>query len=186
MSGTSKVGFTLIEILVAVALIALLATVVAPNLGRRSPRVEREKFVAKLNALMQFAWQDALITNKLHQVDIDFTKRVVTVLVESGKDSQGKKIFQQVKRAYMDTRIAWPRNFEVKNFYIDGKDAMEESALRATAGAYFYVVPDGLTQEIILNCVDAKDRLRNGNLRLFSLVLNPFSAQFTYYDTFQK
>ena len=59
MSGTSKPGFTLVEILVAMAIIALVATIVIPNVWKSSAAHGRQQFVRNLNALCALAWQQA-------------------------------------------------------------------------------------------------------------------------------
>jgi prepilin-type N-terminal cleavage/methylation domain len=55
-----KLGFSLIEILVAVVIIGLLATIVVPNLRRSKGNDARDKFVSELNALTGFALNDAI------------------------------------------------------------------------------------------------------------------------------
>ena len=55
-----------------------------------------------------------------------------------------------------------------------------------TDNVWFFIIPDGLTQEVTINFVDYDDMLPNGDARQFGLVLNPFSAQFKLYDTFKQ
>jgi hypothetical protein len=54
-----------------------------------------------------------------------------------------------------------------------------------TEEMWFYVIPGGMAQDVIINFIDTKD-LYNNAPRSVGLVLNPFSAQFKIYDTFQK
>ncbi len=81
--------------------------------------------------------------------------------------------------------FAWPKNLEIKNFYVEGSDEMERIAGRPDGKIWFFVVPSGLAQNVIINFIDTLDRVNN-KPRTIGLVLNPFSAQFKVYDTFQK
>ena len=99
MSGTFKQGFTLIEILVAITILVVMAAVIVPNLAPRRPKEERKAFIAKLNALTQLAWQNALLTNNLHRVLFDFKKKTVSVEQSTKKkDAQGELKFEPLQR----------------------------------------------------------------------------------------
>ncbi len=186
-SGMHKSGFTLLEILIAIAIIAVMAVVIVPNLGPRKAAKEREAFVAKLNQLTQFAWQHALTQNVLHKVVFDFKKKSVFVeQATQAKDAQGQPKFEAVQITYLPTQTAWPENLHIKNFFIEGYDEMKRFAGRDTGESWFFVVPDGLTQKVTLNIIDVADRDQNDRPRKVGLVLNPFNAQFKAYDTFKK
>lgn len=186
MFGTSRRAFTLIELLVAIALIGLLATIVIPNLYRRVPQYERQQFIGNLNGLMRFTWQQAVVTHKLHRVQFDLEKREVRIAVERNElDSKGERAFESLKDAYMTTSLIWPEHISIKNFYIEGSDELARFSVRKAAEVWFYIVPEGLAQDVIINGVDSHDTV-DGKPRPFGLVLNPFSAQFKVYDTFQK
>lgn len=187
MSGTYKKGFTLLEILVAIVIIAIMATVIIPNLAPRRASDERNTFIAQLNTLMQFAWQNALITRTLHKVMFDFKHK--TVFLEQAseqKDGEGKTKFVPLKEQYFATSLAWPRNLEIKNFFIEGFDEMKRFSGRDTGESWFFVVPDGLTQRVTINLIDTLDISPQGRPAKVGLVLNPFNAQFAAYDTFKN
>lgn len=187
MSGMSKHGFTLLEILITIAIIGLMAAVVAPNLGKKKAGQERKEFLARLSSLTQLAWQNALIQNKLHKVDFDFKKKIVSLeQATAQKDSKGQPKFEPVKVAHLQTSIPWPDYLQVKNFYIEGFDEASRSASRGMEGAYFYVVPDGMTQRVTINVTDSNDRDSAGRPKKIGLVLNPFNAQFIAHDEFKK
>src|SRR6185312_12466180 len=76
----NKDGFTLLEILIVVLIIGVLGAVITPNLKQTTPRYEREEFIARFNALTQLAWQQALSTDKTHQVSIDIGKKTIFLL----------------------------------------------------------------------------------------------------------
>lgn len=187
MSGMSKHGFTLIEILIAIAIAALMAMVIVPNLGKKKAGQERKQFLARLNSLTQFSWQNALIQNKLNKVVFDFKKKTVSLeQATQQKDPKGQPKFEPAKASYLETSISWPEYLQIKNFFIEGFDEATRFVGRDLEEAYFLVVPDGLTQRVVINVIDTNDRDANGHPRKIGLVLNPFNAQFTAHDTFKK
>ena len=176
-----KPGFTLVELMVAVAIIALLATVAVFNVRRDRPKETRERFVSQLNNLTGYAWRNAITTNKVQQVLFHFGKRQVSVLQESEKDKYGKTKYVPPKAAPIKTTIKIPEQLELRNFYINGEDRAE--VVGKSGEAWFYIT-EGLSQEVIINFLDKKDTV-NRRKRAVGLVLNPFSAQFEAYDEFK-
>lgn len=180
-------GFTLIEIMIAIAIIAMVMAVAIPNFRGRSPRYERESFIAQVNGIMQVAWQHTLATNALHRVTFDLKKRRVSIdsAPPGAEQKKGDPEFTVLKSWHAPTSFSWEKQFKVKQFLIQGFDEMTRSAHRQTQEVYFFIMPDGITQQITINLLDTKDTIGN-KPRKFGLVLNPFSAQFDTYDTFQK
>lgn len=187
MCGISnKSGFTLLEILVAIALVAILATIVVPNLFQRKPYYERQQFIRSLNMLSSFAWQQAIITHKTHKITFDMPKRMASVQIETDKkNDKGDSVFAPMKGAYLKTSFTWPKHLEIKNFYIEGFDEMGRMVGGKTNEIWYYVVPNGTAQAVIINIIDTQDKINN-KPRQIGLVLNPYSAVFKEYDVFQK
>lgn len=181
--NSKKSGFTLLEILIAIAIIASLMTLI-PYVGKK-PRYEREEFIARLNSLCQFAWQQALITRKLHSVKFDFNKHVVTVQRDTGeRDADGLPKTEPTKGPR--SKFTYPAHLEIKQFFIEDSDEMKGAGSGSkTSTAFFYIIPEGLTQEVTINFIDKKDSI-DGKARTVGLVLNPFTAQFKVYDKFAK
>ena len=180
-----KAGFTLLEILVAVAIIGLTAAIVIPAFTRRGPEYARREAIAKLNALTNFAWRNALIDNKIYSIKFDFPTgqpSIISVEVETGTYKDGKPEFQPVERSYTDTEFEWPEHLEIRQFFLEKVDEL----YRKIKSIYFLIMPDGLTQDVIINFIDTKDELSDGRPRQVGLVLNPFSAQFKTYGSFQQ
>jgi type II secretion system protein H len=184
MLGSNKKGFTLIEILIVFAIIGIMTAVVVPNLKRILPRRQTEEFLSKLSTLTRYAWQHALTERKIHQVDFDVKKRVVTVAMATGVIKDGKPEMVPIKGAYLPTSLAIPAQIEIKNFIIEGTDEWAKSEKRE--GAWFYIMPDGLAQSVTINFIDKKQSVNGRNPRKYGLVLNPFTAQFKVYNAFQK
>ena len=179
-------GFTLLEILIALALIGLLVGIVMPNLQRLMPQYERKQFIGRLNEILQFGWQQAIITHKICKIIFDIDTRNVSLQIATDKkDRQGEQLFEPIKGQYLKTSFTWPDQFKFKQFFIEGFDEMSRFVGRKAASVWFYVMPEGLAQDVIINILDMKD-LKNNKPREIGLVLNPFTAQLSVYDTFQK
>lgn len=183
-------GFTLIEVLVTVAIIALVIGAVVPRFGRGQPLERRMAFVAELNALLGFGWQQALTSNTIHRVTFDFGKQQVSLQADEGAGSAGKKGFQEIKNADVVSTVHLPNTYEIKQFFIEDYDEMQRLSGRGGKDiqfvAYFCIVPEGLVQAVIINAIDKSDLDEQGRAVRFSLVMNPFSGQWTYHDSFQK
>lgn len=170
--------------MIALVIIGLIVAVISPNLGKGAPEKRRNTFIARLNGLVQFAWQNALITHTPHRIFFDFDKK--KIIVESEQNKENNKIeYEPVAQSYISTSLTIPENLEIVNLFIGGSgDEMRKSDQIHTI--WFFIMPDGLTQEVTINLVDYNDLQAEGNPWKVGLVLNPFSAQFKVYDTFAK
>jgi len=175
----NKEGFTLLEVLLVMILIAIFSAVIVPNLRRVSPRKQREFFVTHLNGLVRFAWQQALATRILHRIFVDFEKKEIQVqqLKKGTRDT-----YEAIKGAPIKTWLTIPASYTFKQFFIEGVDELSRYAGGA-GSTWFFIVPDGIVQEVVINAIDTASPQRQ---RQFGLILNPFRAQFTLYDQFQK
>lgn len=182
MLGIIKRGFTVLELLIVIFLIGLMTTLIVVNVRSLTPANEREQFIAILNSLVQFGWQNALTTGKVNRVvfDIDNDK------IHLEQQSTNKSEYEQVPTDYLSTLLRWPNNLEIQQFFIGHND--ELSSLRGSKkrAVWFFIAPDGITQEVIINIVDHNERDQQDEPKQFGIVLNPFSAQFSTYDTFQS
>ncbi|MCK5633145.1 type II secretion system protein [bacterium] len=186
----NKVGFSLLELMVAIVLIGLMAAIVVPRLTKKGPKEEREKFIQNINVLTRHALKNAITNQKNQRIEFDFSpeKRIIFVTESSGKkDQEGKELFQPIKKSYSLQQLKIPSHFSFKNFYVEGFDEFSKAGSgRNVTGVWFFIVPDGLSQSVIINFVDTKERRVAGKLKSIGLVLNSFSAQFKAYDTFKK
>lgn len=181
MFGTAKQGFSLIEIMVVIMIMGIMAAIVVPNLRQRVPGHKRKAFITELNTLMALGWQDALATQKVHRVFFDIDARVVSLEIEEIGPSDHEIAYKPIKQAYRTTSYEWPEEIEIKNFYIDGSDELNQPE-RKTSSLWFYIMPEGLSQNVIIN---VEDTSQTQPIRL-GLVLNPFTVQLKEYDIFQK
>ena len=88
---------------------------------------------------------------------------------------------QQLNQIYYGPKI-----WEIKNFFIKGRDELSTTTSHATDTLWFYITPEGVAQEVIINMLDTNDTGANNNPAQASAVLNPFTLQFTLYDEFQQ
>jgi prepilin-type N-terminal cleavage/methylation domain-containing protein len=179
-----KQGFTLIEIVVAMAIIGFMATILVPNLFAPTAAKERKNFIASINGLLYVGWQQALITHKIHIATFNLHKKKVYLeIVQNIEDPSNPKA-APVSINYQATSIDWPEQFEIQNFYIEGTDEKARGAAQNVF--FFYIMPDGMAQDVVINFSDTKDVLPDGSPRPVGLILNPFSVQLKEYDTFKK
>jgi len=174
-------GFTLLELVIALTIVAILAIVLVPTFRGRKERLQAKEFVAKLNNLMQTAWQQALISQKIQRVKFDFTNKRIGLAEQ--KDERNLKDFVPVRGTYADTEFMIPDTYFFRNFYIDGNDQMRFGKRKK---AWFFVVPSGLSQSVIINIINQDETAKEGEIEKFGIVLNPFTVQFDYYDVFQR
>jgi prepilin-type N-terminal cleavage/methylation domain-containing protein len=179
-----KQGFTLIEIVVAIAIIGFVATILVPNLFAPTAAKERKNFIAAINGLLYLGWQQALITHKIHIATFNLHKKKAYLEVVQNIENPSNPKAVPIAINYQPTSIDWPEQFEVQNFYIEGSD--EKSRGAAQNVFFFYIMPDGLAQDVIINLYDTKDVLPDGSPRPVGLILNPFSVQLKEYDTFKR
>lgn len=181
-----KGGFSLLEMLVVIAIIGVLGTIMVPNIQRSTPRYEREEFIARFNTLLQYGWQQSLVTHNIQRINVDVGKRLITLTAASGeKDSSGELIFKPIINSVYDTECTMPDQIQIKQFFIEGFDMMTKHGNRKSASVWFYIVPEGMVQSVVINFVDTKD-LQENHPQSVGLILNPFTAQFKAYETFQK
>jgi prepilin-type N-terminal cleavage/methylation domain-containing protein len=182
----SNSGFGLLELMVAIAIIGMVMATIVPNYQRRIPRVQRENFINSLDNLSQFARQHALTTRKVHKVVFDIANRRAWVeqLITGKKDVTGEPLFAPIKSASVRAVCTWETHFVFRNFLIEGVDELSRGG-KVTEEVWFFIVPDGLAQEVIINIADTKDTINN-RARQIGLVLNPFTAQYKVYDEYQK
>lgn len=155
-------GFSFIELMVVIAVIAAMAAIIVPRFGGFTIDQQRTAFLEQLNALTVLGWQQALVTGKLHRILFDFKQS--TIRLES--EIQGKATPATVPGA--TTVMPFPHTFVLTALSIEGDNVLR-AGKRATA--WYYLVPQGLAQAVEMRMRDEQGEWRAS--------LNPFTAQFS-------
>ncbi len=187
LGKTNVSGFLLVQVVLAIAIVALAMAVAIPSLTRRMPLYEQREFTTKLNAFMAEVWQQGLISQKIQKVVFDLDKREA-VLEQETDDLDAatqEPLYKPVALQYAG-HITWPETLEIKQFFIQGADELSSSSHRTTNALWMYVLPEGMAQEVIINILNTKNPPPYQEGRKLSLVLNPITVQFKSYDEFQN
>ena len=184
----SNPGFSLIEIVIAVALVGVAMSIIIPNMMGRRAAQERNGFVAELNSIMNEVWLRGLETGKIHKVNFNLEKRAITAYEQTEKlDTEKNMVFDPIRLHYASTSYRWPESFDMQQLYVQRVDEIAAGGLsRKTEDIWFFVMPDGMCQEVIVNIADTPVSGLEKDIKQFSVVINPFTAQCVMYDTFQK
>ncbi len=184
MSGT-KAGFSLLELLVVLLIIGLLGTIVIPNLQIRAPGYERQEFLASIQGLIGTAWQQVLKTGTLHRLFFDFKKSEIRLeqIVKTEQFGGEKEEGKLVELPYIKTQLAIPPAVAIKQLFIDGTDVLNQPGVKVET-AWFYMVPEGLSQAVVINLVDTRDTDEKGQPTRFGLTVNPLTAHVNLYENF--
>lgn len=152
----SRKGFTLIELMVVLALIGLLISMVAPRFTRRSPSSDWKVIVDELNNLAQFARQESIAEQVPFRLNFSKGKNhapdVVVVEHMTTTDEGGKREFSLVTSPYMKTRYEFAENVRLKAIYLGKQELLQE-----TGQAGCYLVPEGLIQDVFIQLVRQED-----------------------------
>ena len=180
-------GFSLLELIAGMALIAILMTVAIPAFKNQTPRAQREIFLENMNALTCEALIRALETGNPHRILCNLSAR--TLFLEEQMDEKtrdGELVFE--KRAPRLGKVGEqiPEIYEFQQFFIEGIDEIAKYGSGKKADdVWFFVLPEGVAQEVIINALDMS-KMRDGAWGVpFSLVLNTYQVQFELFDEFQ-
>ena len=188
-SWIHKPGFSLIEVLVAIVIIGIMATIVMPRLLYKKT-TELDTFIENISLLTQVGYEQAVITGQIHRLffNMKADSPYIQLQVEKKEDGDKKqkasapqkasaREFKPVSIAYITTQIPFDSALSIQNFFIKNIDEAQGGTLK---DAWYYILPSGLSQEIIITIADSQKNM------LRSLVLNPFTVKFSVYDTPQK
>ena len=171
MSSTK--GFSLIEMMVVLALIGLLISMVAPRFSRRSPSSDWKVIISELNNFTQFARQESVAEQVVFRLNFlrGKNKAPDCVVIEHwvGVDKKGNQEFAQVSSPYMKTRYEFAENVRVKAVYLGKQELYIENGQ-----AFCFVVPEGLVQDVYIQLV----RTEEGKEDFVTLKMRSFEGAF--------
>ena len=171
-------AFTIIEMLVAIALIGVIAAVILPMLFRRAPGADWKTIGRELNNLVAFTRQEAIANQKTHR--LVFQRRpneADSVRIEEelpNPEKPGQLMYKPAKSEYFSTTYKLPSTVKIKTVYMGRQEMFEEKR----GVAYCYVIHDGLVQDVLVHLV----RRIDNNEIVASYKMNPFLGRFEFYD----
>lgn len=181
-----KAGFTFIELVIVIALIGVMAMIVLPIFRGNNLSQVRQAQVEQLNLLLATAQYSAITAGKISRVVFDLKTFKVSLEQASGlQDNLGQDQYELLQVDYNETSLDWDQNLKIKEIYINNQNALLADEVNS-AKVWFYIVPDGNAQSVMINFTDLAENEKNNELTEYSLVLNPFTVQFKLYDVFQK
>ena len=178
---SSSKGFSLLELMVVLALLGFLISMVTPRLSRRSPSSEWKTITDQLNNLVQFARQESIVEQIPFRLVFSQGKNKTAdyVLVEkldTTKEVQ-KQVFSPVHSTYTPTRYEFAESVKLRAIFSGKRELLLESGK-----APCYIVPEGLVQEIFVQLV----RTENRKEECVTLKMLPFEGQFDLIEKLLK
>ena len=167
-------AFSLLEIMLVVAIIGLMATTIIPRLSRRPPSSEWPLVLDNMNNLVFFARQEAISHQKKYRLRFkQVGKKELFVMVEEEKpdpENVSKKIFDQTDSSYFSTKVKLSEFIRIENVFHGKHDEFNEN----NSEAFCYVVPNGLVQDTVIRLT----RHYDGKEDKVSFRMKPFLGKF--------
>jgi prepilin-type N-terminal cleavage/methylation domain-containing protein len=91
--NTKRAGFTLVEIMIVVAIIALLAAIAVPGFLRSRKRSQAAKIINDLRLIDSAIDQYAIETNKVSNAPVDFTDWIKYIKKDTPLSNTGADLF---------------------------------------------------------------------------------------------
>ena len=177
-----QLGISFIEILVVLMLISLAMSFTIPRFIKSQKGSIQKKFYQNFTKLISDTMHQAILTNKVHQVFFDNNRHEIMIKIfdETIQDQSKHKKFKLINKNLFNSNIQIPDSFIIQNFFINGQDEVKSG--KTMNEAWFYIMPDGTSQHMIINIIDQNEQLNNQ----FCISINPFYSQVNIHDTFQQ
>jgi len=144
-------GFTLLELIVVMALIAVISAAVVPVYGRSMSAIQLRNVRNDFVSLVSFVQEKAVAESKEYRVCIDSRDNVYWVMVLAGYDDRNEKVFKPVEAEY-GVEKALP-----EGYVIERVDARKD---RETGARYIGCYPNGACDEVDVTFRDQRNRRR--------------------------
>lgn len=141
-------SFTLIEVFLVIALIAIIAAVSFPRITMTMRNIEFKNFVDKAYLLLDYAKTHSVISNKILKVSFDFEKNKVLLWRKAGADEEDDEILQQVDIPLM---VTLRLEQEEISFFPDGTLQEFSFIIADNEGREAGLLSQGFDGKIILN-----------------------------------
>ncbi|MFC1894344.1 Tfp pilus assembly protein FimT/FimU [Candidatus Dependentiae bacterium] len=168
-------GFTLIEILIVLVVIAGMATIITSSMQNREPASEVLAVLSEFNDLIVFARQESISKQKTYRLTFQSNAEhqdLIKIEVEyDDPEKLGKKLYKQIFSPYFKTQYDLPESVKMKAiFKSDKKDEFEENK----GQAYCYLIPSGLVEPIMVHIIKKIDDRQE----TVTFIMEPFKGEF--------
>jgi general secretion pathway protein H len=145
MGRAAKIaGFTLLELIVALAVLALAAAVVTPAVGRGTDSLKARAEVAGFAATLRHAREKAITSQRPHRVAVD--PEAQQLVIEAQQTSDEEKATRETRRLSSRLAVDVARGAEVT---FDARGMASGGHFKVTAaGAVYHVTVDRLTGRV--------------------------------------
>lgn len=137
-------GFTLIELMVVLILVAIVGAMVVGSIGSRDRERTHLQYLSRIQAFVDNAYIQARLNSQDHALQWYRDQAVLLVLTQ-GFDEQDNPVLLAEEK----DRIIWPDSLEVA-LQLDGMGLLLPSALSAPPPAantaQIYILPDGSSE----------------------------------------
>ena len=176
-------GVGLLELVIAIAILGLVATVTIPRFFKSSPQQDRKTFVHALNAIVTQAWVNTLTTATLQKIIVDPINHFIWLEQKTGEGDS----FTLVPLHSFKGKYRYSDSIDIRGIYVEGVDEIGRHGAESTVhDIWFFIMPGGIAQEVIINAIDTKDQRFSIDGKEFSLLLNPVKVHFEEHDAFIK
>ena len=167
-------AFTLMEILIVIAIIGFMATMITSRIGRRPPSSEWPTVLEAMNSLIFFARQEAIARQKIHRLAFLRKGKQLSMSVEVQKtdpEHPEKEFFEPAICPYFSVSQPLSEFITIENVFHGKIDEWAEGSGKA----YCHVIADGLVQETVIRLTR---KHKNEEESKVSFIMKPFLGKF--------
>ena len=163
-------AFTLIEIMVVIAILGFMAAMVLPKMFRKPPSAEWKNILDDINNVVLFARQEAIANQKTFRVKFKMPREIVVEDEKDDIEKPGQMFYGQTTSFYFTTLITLSEFVTINGLYMGKQETMGDNK----GEGYCYVISNGLVQDVIVHLM----RDYEGVVSKMSLKMKPFVGQF--------
>lgn len=176
-------AFSLIEILVVVAIMAIIATTTFPRMLKQGSDTKFPHVLGELNNLAFYARQEAILQRKVFRLSFQVNTQTPDVIVieseEKDKEKPGKTIFKPYEGLGFQAKYELPKEIKINAVYQQGKEQLE---LNKGKVAYCYIIPDGIMEDLLVRMTRTFDK----DEEKASFKIRPFLGNFEFFESWIK